>query len=98
MRGFVIIPVVVAILVTALSSVFIVDERKKALVLQFGGAAGTLAALDIGAINHALHRHHGRTMHLLGSTRCRLCRGGHRGGVDAKCGQSGQAAGACPIG
>ena len=38
--------------------------------------AGTLAALDIGAINHALHRHHGRTMHLLGSTRCRLCRGG----------------------
>ena len=36
----------------------------------------TLAALDIGAINHALHRHHGRTMHLLGSTRCRLCRGG----------------------
>ena len=36
MRGFVIIPVVVAILVTALSSVFIVDERKKALVLQFG--------------------------------------------------------------
>ena len=37
---------------------------------------GTLAALDIGAIDHALHRHHGRTMHLLGSTRCRLCRGG----------------------
>ena len=29
---------------------------------------GTLAALDIGAIDHALHRHHGRTMHLLGST------------------------------
>ena len=38
--------------------------------------AGTLAALDIGAIDHALHRHHGRTMYLLGSTRCRLCRGG----------------------
>ena len=38
--------------------------------------AGTLAALDIGAIDHALHRHHGRTMQLLGSSRCRLCRGG----------------------
>ena len=38
--------------------------------------AGTLAALDIGAINHSLHRHYGRTMHLFGSTRCRLCRSG----------------------
>ena len=37
---------------------------------------GTLAALDIGAIDHTLHRHHGRTMHLLGSTRCRLRRSG----------------------
>ena len=31
-----IIPVIVVILVLALSSVFIVDERNKALVLQFG--------------------------------------------------------------
>ena len=44
MRGFVIIPVVVAILVTALSSVFIVDERKKAL----NEWARLLAALEEG--------------------------------------------------
>lgn len=36
MRAMYIVPVIVVILVTALSSVFIVDERKKALVLQFG--------------------------------------------------------------
>ncbi len=36
MRAIHIVPVVVVLLVTALSSVFIVDERKKALVLQFG--------------------------------------------------------------
>ncbi|VDC31674.1 Modulator of FtsH protease HflC [Pseudogemmobacter humi] len=36
MRAIYVIPVIVAVLVTALSSVFIVDERKKALVLQFG--------------------------------------------------------------
>ncbi|MFZ1469879.1 MAG: protease modulator HflC [Paracoccaceae bacterium] len=36
MRSIVLIPVAVAIVITALSSVFIVDERKKALVLQFG--------------------------------------------------------------
>ena len=29
-----------------------------------------------GAIDPALHRHYGRTMHLLGSTRRRLCRSG----------------------
>ena len=38
--------------------------------------AGTLASLDIGAIDYALHRHHGRTMRFLGGTRRRLCRGG----------------------
>ena len=31
-----IIPVIVLVLVLALSSIFIVDERNKALVLQFG--------------------------------------------------------------
>ena len=31
-----IIPAIVVVLVLALSSVFIVDERNKALVLQFG--------------------------------------------------------------
>ncbi|WP_408634553.1 protease modulator HflC [Pseudogemmobacter bohemicus] len=36
MRSIVIVPVLIALVVTALSSVFIVDERKKALVLQFG--------------------------------------------------------------
>ncbi|WP_438669678.1 protease modulator HflC [Pseudogemmobacter sonorensis] len=36
MRAIYVIPVLVALVVTALSSVFIVDERKKALVLQFG--------------------------------------------------------------
>lgn len=36
MRGIYFIPVIVVILVALLSSVFIVDERKKALVLQFG--------------------------------------------------------------
>jgi len=36
MRAIHIVPVAVVVLVTALSSVFIVDERKKALVLQFG--------------------------------------------------------------
>lgn len=36
MRAIYVIPVIVVLLVTALSSVFIVDERKKALVLQFG--------------------------------------------------------------
>lgn len=36
MRAIYVIPVIVVILVTALSSVFIVDERKKGLVLQFG--------------------------------------------------------------
>jgi len=36
MRAIYVIPAIVVILVTALSSVFIVDERKKALVLQFG--------------------------------------------------------------
>ena len=50
------------------------EARKARLLAAF--LAGTLAALDIGAIDHTLHRHHGRTMHLLGCTRCRLCRGG----------------------
>ena len=36
MRAIYILPVAIAVAVTALSSVFIVDERKKALVLQFG--------------------------------------------------------------
>jgi modulator of FtsH protease HflC len=36
MRAIYIIPALVILLVVALSSVFIVDERKKALVLQFG--------------------------------------------------------------
>lgn len=36
MRAIYLLPVVVVVLVVALSSVFIVDERKKALVLQFG--------------------------------------------------------------
>lgn len=36
MRSVIIVPVIVALVATALSSVFIVDERKKALVLQFG--------------------------------------------------------------
>ena len=39
-------------------------------------ATSTLAPLDNIAIDHALHRHYGRTMHLLGSTRRRLCRSG----------------------
>lgn len=36
MRALYLVPVAVVVVVTALSSVFIVDERKKALVLQFG--------------------------------------------------------------
>jgi membrane protease subunit HflC len=36
MRAIYVIPAVIILLVVALSSVFIVDERKKALVLQFG--------------------------------------------------------------
>ncbi|MBK8441145.1 MAG: protease modulator HflC [Rhodobacter sp.] len=36
MRAIYILPVLFVVLVTALSSVFIVDERKKGLVLQFG--------------------------------------------------------------
>lgn len=36
MRGIIVFPVLFGLVVTALSSVFIVDERKKALVLQFG--------------------------------------------------------------
>lgn len=36
MRAIYIIPAIIVVLVTALSSVFIVDERKKALILQFG--------------------------------------------------------------
>jgi modulator of FtsH protease HflC len=36
MRAIIIIPALVVLLVLVLSSVFIVDERKKALVLQFG--------------------------------------------------------------
>lgn len=36
MRAIYIVPAVIILLVVALSSVFIVDERKKALVLQFG--------------------------------------------------------------
>jgi membrane protease subunit HflC len=36
MRAIYVIPAIIVVLVTALSSVFIVDERKKALVLQFG--------------------------------------------------------------
>jgi regulator of protease activity HflC (stomatin/prohibitin superfamily) len=36
MRAIFIIPALVVLLVLVLSSVFIVDERKKALVLQFG--------------------------------------------------------------
>ena len=36
MRAIYIIPAVVVALALALSSVFIVDEREKALVLQFG--------------------------------------------------------------
>ena len=39
-------------------------------------ATSALAPLDNIAIDHALHRHYGRTMHLLGSTRRRLCRSG----------------------
>ena len=36
MRAIYLIPALVVLLVLVLSSVFIVDERKKALVLQFG--------------------------------------------------------------
>jgi modulator of FtsH protease HflC len=36
MRAMYVIPVIVALIASILSSVFIVDERKKALVLQFG--------------------------------------------------------------
>lgn len=36
MRAIYILPALVVLLVLVLSSVFIVDERKKALVLQFG--------------------------------------------------------------
>ena len=36
MRAIYVIPVIVVVIATILSSVFIVDERKKALVLQFG--------------------------------------------------------------
>lgn len=36
MRAMYVIPVIVVLIATILSSVFIVDERKKALVLQFG--------------------------------------------------------------
>lgn len=36
MRALYLVPVAVVVVVTALSSVFIVDERKKGLVLQFG--------------------------------------------------------------
>ena len=36
MRAIYVIPVIVVLIATILSSVFIVDERKKALVLQFG--------------------------------------------------------------
>jgi membrane protease subunit HflC len=36
MRAIYILPVLFVVVVTALSSIFIVDERKKALVLQFG--------------------------------------------------------------
>ena len=36
MRAIYILPVLFVVMVTALSSVFIVDERKKGLVLQFG--------------------------------------------------------------
>lgn len=39
-------------------------------------AAGALATFDILATDNALHRHHRRTMHLLGGTRRRLCRSG----------------------
>lgn len=39
MRAIYVIPVLVVILVTLLSTLFIVDERKKALVLQFGEVA-----------------------------------------------------------
>ena len=44
-------------------------------------ATGALATLDNIAIDHALHRHHGRTMYLLGGTRRRL----RRGGLDRPC-------------
>jgi membrane protease subunit HflC len=36
MRAMYLVPALVVLLVLVLSSVFIVDERKKALVLQFG--------------------------------------------------------------
>ncbi|WP_371685766.1 MULTISPECIES: protease modulator HflC [Tabrizicola] len=39
MRAIVILPVIAVLLVIGLSSIFIVDERKKALVLQFGQVA-----------------------------------------------------------
>ena len=39
-------------------------------------ATSALATLDNIAIDHAFHRHYGRTMYLLGSTRRRLCRSG----------------------
>ena len=39
-------------------------------------AAGALATFDILATDNALHRHHRRTMYLLGGTRRRLCRSG----------------------
>jgi membrane protease subunit HflC len=48
MRAIHIVPVVVVLLVTALSSVFIVDERKKALVLQFGEVAQVKEEAGLG--------------------------------------------------
>lgn len=48
MRAIHIVPVVVVLLVTALSSVFIVDERKKALVLQFGEVAQVKQEAGLG--------------------------------------------------
>lgn len=48
MRAVYVIPALVGIVVVALSSVFIVDERKKALVLQFGQVVQTKQDAGLG--------------------------------------------------
>ena len=48
MRAIYVIPVVIVVLVGILSSVFIVDERKKALVLQFGRVVQVKAEPGLG--------------------------------------------------
>jgi len=48
MRAMYIIPALVGVGALALSSVFIVDERKKALVLQFGEVVQTKEDAGLG--------------------------------------------------